>query len=155
MTVLATLAAIQTLLTGVQSDAGKVMTRFWTDPPEQPQPADFPSCVIEHSPDFEGVAFNEAMGLMRYDYQVQIMVFVGTPSVTPMGELHNAAASWIKPITERLVTNQTLGAEVMWTGYGDGVQLRWWIQPINWNNATFYGLRILTGVTEKIPTTMG
>lgn len=155
MSIKTTIAQLEALLTGLQSDAGDVLMRIFTATPEQPQPADFPAMVIEFSPEEEGAWKQEALGLGRNDYRLQILIFVGAPAVTPISELHDAAIAWIKPLADKLVSNITLTGNVTFTGFPDSnITFAYWVQAIDWNQGQFFGLRAILPVTEKIVQTM-
>lgn len=159
MTIATTLTAVGALLTGMQNDdASLTIQRIFTATPEQPQPSDFPAVILEFPDDQEGTWKKEAIGspgLGRNDYRLHIIILVGTPSVTPISQLHNLAIAWVKPLADKLVSNITLSAGVAFTGFPtDNTTFTYFIQNINWNQQIFFGVRAIIGVTEKHQQTM-
>lgn len=160
MTIATAISAVGTLLSGMQNDdASLTIQRIFTATPEQPQPSDFPAIIIEFPDDQEGTWARETMGnpgLGRNDYRLHIIILVGAPANTPISQLHNLAIAWVKPLADKLLSNSTLTGGVAFTGFPtDNTAFTYFIQQINWNQQIFFGVRAITGITEKHSQTQG
>ena len=148
------------LLTGLTSDTGEVIQRIITGTPLQPEPADFPLLVIEVDPETDIPFQMHTLGHAHMTYTLNVFVFVGTPAAgTPLEELHNLAAAWVFPLGARMVSDISLGAEILMQGFGGVDQgsedvFRCRIQGIPWNGKWFYGVAGKLPLKEEWTTPM-
>ena len=144
------------LLNGLSSDLGDTLTSQLTGPPLQPQSADFPLMLIEFAYEDEGLFQTHSLGAAHNVYPISIMIFVGAPALgTAYEEMHNHALAWVKPLATKIFSNITLDTvdNVLVVGFGTVDQgsediLRYRVGEIQWNQQTFYGLRVKTWIKE-------
>lgn len=149
------------LLSGLTSDTGEVIQRPYLGTPMQPEPADFPSMIIEVDPEAENSAEVHNLGGGHLVYTLNIMILVGAPATgTILSELHDLAAAWVFPLLQRIVSDISLGGTILMMGYG-GVDtgqepvFKWHIGGIEWNTKMYYGLRATLPIKEDLTIPMG
>lgn len=156
MTSTLAIAALKTTLTSLANeDASATLQTIWTYPPEDPATGNYPALIIEHSPDDDGLLTPQTMqtpGKSDHNYPVNILVLVGAPAASTVGELHARALLWPVPIYNALMANLSLSGNVAAIGYvinGD-FQMRYRLGMITWNNVPLFGLAVKLWVTEYI-----
>src|SRR5438128_2748055 len=92
-----------------------------TSPDEALVSGDFPSILICEAPNVDGDFRAQGLGDWHHHYTVLIMLFLGM-RVTGLGEVHNRAKYWIKPLAQVLVADLTLGGNVVILGPNDPSQ---------------------------------
>lgn len=130
--------------------------RVLADPAEYVSLGDFPCGVLTLAPLVEHSWREEALGLARHDYRVQLLWLVGARDLTGLPELHQRATRWAQPIARVLYRHLTLGDRVMFVGDGDAgnTLATYQLGPFDWGEGRYFGLKWSIGVTEKIPMEM-
>ena len=156
MTATLAIAALKTTLTALANeDSSATIQTIWTNPPEDPATGNFPALVIEYSPDddFDFAPKSAAApGDTDYVYPINMFVFVGAPAAGNIGEMHDRAILWPKPVYTALVNNANLGATVVVVGDSDtgNLKITGRIGGITWNGVPLYGVHFKLWLSEFI-----
>lgn len=126
------------------------------DPREYVNLGDFPCGVLSLAPLAEHSWREEALGLARHDYALQLLWLVGARDLTGLPELHQRATRWAQPLARVLYRHLTLSDLVMFLGDGDAgnTLATYQLGPFDWGEGRYFGLKWRIPVTEKILMTM-
>jgi hypothetical protein len=133
-------------------DMARRPSRVLADPAEYVNLGDFPAGILSLAPLTDHNWREEALGLARHDYAVQLLWLVGARDLTGIPELHQRATRWTLPLARVLYGHLTLGDRVMFVGDGDSgnTLASYQLGPFDWGEGRYFGLKWRIGITEKI-----
>jgi hypothetical protein len=128
---------------------------IYADPQSAISGANMPSLMLALAPNVDHYwrTQTNASGLARHDYLVAVYLSVALMTMK-LNERHARVLGWPEAIQRSLAQNRTLSGQVAFIGNKEYVW-SYRIQPTQWADGTYWGLKGIIPVTEKQTMTMG